>query len=1130
MRLLSLVLALSVSLTAQEYRASLLGVVTDSSGAAVPQAAVRVTNIESGVASTALTNNDGSYLVPFLNPGRYSLAVELTGFKAYERSPIELRVNDRSRVDVTLEVGAVTDRVTVLAEAPLLEVSTASRGQSIENRKITDLPLSGRNPFGFTNLAAGVQYTGSLTGFGPTDSGAMSSYSINGGRPGQNAFLIDGLSDQSITTVSNLAYVPPVEATGELKIQTNTYDAQYGRTSGGVISLSIKPGTNTWHGAIYEYTRRTPFEANTYANNANRQPRTQRQNDQYGFELDGPVNIPGLYKGRDRTFFMFALERIRSRSPASSLGSVPTLEQKAGDFSQTLTSAGRPFTMYDPLTIQPNPAFDPTRAVTLTNLQHIRTPFAGNRIPQARMNPIALRVLNDIPAPNQPGDPVTHLNNWYKGDIRSELDYVNYITRVDHNINSAWKMFARWNYNFRNGGRINYDGWDSPARRAVHLTRRNDGAALDAVGTISAHSVLSLRLGFNRFKEESIFTPADVSALGFPSSLTSQLQIPDKYPIITFENYLQTGNNETAILPSDTFSGQASVLRTTGAHSFKYGFEYRVMRFASMGRANGQGTYGFTRSWTSSNAQINDAAGGNAIASFLLGYMNSASAVLNATPYMSSHYPVFFFHDDWQVNRRLTLNLGLRWDMEGAPVERYDRQNRGFAYDVASPYQVPGLNLRGGLLFAGVNGVPRGAFDLDKNNFQPRAGIAYKMLRNKPLVFRGGAGLYYLPTVEYGGVLGFSRTTTAQTSTPDFLPFHTLSNPFPNGLIPRPGAQDGLKTQVGDSISFNDSARRVPRVWQYSAGFQYEFLPGILAEATYVGSDSRQLQVGRSLSYLTAEQLALGTPYLNQVVPNPFYNVLPVTTARGAQPTIQRRNLLTQYPHYSGVTAGQLNLGSSWYHSVQFKLEQRFKSGLTYLVSYTVSKTMEAVAFRNAQDSFLTRELTTFDTPQRLVLSGYYEFPIGPRKQYLSKGLLSHLVGGWQFNWIGVMQSGTPMSYPNFTIHGNPKLESGQSLNKWFDTNRAIWVQLAADSLRTAPLRSPNIRRHTAPTFDLALNRDFFITEGHRFQLKLSAFNATNTPIFGFPNTDPNSPLFGVVPITQINSPRSVELGFRYFF
>jgi len=255
-----------------------------------------------------------------------------------------------------------------------------------------------------------------------------------------------------------------------------------------------------------------------------------------------------------------------------------------------------------------------------------------------------------------------------------------------------------------------------------------------------------------------------------------------------------------------------------------------------------------------------------------------------------------------------------------------------------------------------------------------------------------------------------------------------------------------------------------------------------------------------------------------------------VTTARGGQATIQRRNLITQYPHYSGLTMGQQSLGKSWYNSVQFKMEQRLKRGLTYLISYTVSKTMEAVAYLNPQDAELSRELTVFDTPNRLVLSGYYEFPIGPRKQWLSKGLLSHLVGGWQVNWVSVIQSGPPMSYPDYYIHGNPKLQSGQKLEKWFDTSRDIWMQRPADTLRTSPLRSPNIRRHTAPIVDLALNRDFFIREGHRFQLKASAFNMTNTPIFGFPATDPSSPLFGVVPITQINSPRSVELGFRYVF
>jgi hypothetical protein len=1118
------------SLYAQEYRASLLGVVMDSSGAAVAGASVKVTNIETAVAASSVTNSDGSYLAPFLLPGRYSLVVEQAGFKTFERSPIELRVNDRSRVDVTLEVGQVSDRITVEAQAPLLEVSTSTRGQSIEARKITDLPLSGKNPFGFTNLAAGVQYTGSLAGFGPTDSGAMSSYSINGGRPGQNAFQIDGVSDQSITTVSNLAYVPPIEATQELRIQTNTYDAQYGRTSGGVISLSIKPGTNSFHGAAYEYMRRTQFEANSYSNNASNQPRTERLNDQYGFEIDGPVTIPKLYQGRDRTFFMFALERIRSKGPSPSLGSVPTLEQKQGDFSQTLTSSGRPFVIYDPLTVQLNPAFDASRPVTLTNLQYIRAPFAGNRIPQDRMNPIALHVLNDIPGPNQTGDPVTRLNNWYAGYVSSELDYENLIGRVDHNINSAWKMFARWNYNFRNGGRINYDGWDSPARRAVHLTRRNDGAAFDAVGTLTPHTVLSVRLGFNRFKEESIFTPLDVSSLGFPKALAGQLQIPDKYPIFTFENYLQAGNNETAILPSDTYSGQASLLKIAGQHSMKFGMEYRLMRYASIGRANAMGTYGFTRSWTSSNPQVNDPNGGNAIASFLLGYMNSASAVLNSTPYLSSRYPVLFFHDDWQVSRQLTLNLGLRWDLEGPPVERYDRQNRGFDFGARSPYQVPGLDLRGGLLFTGVNGQPRGAFDSDRNNFQPRIGAAYKLSHTHPLVFRAGAGRYYLPTVEFGGETGFSQTTTAQTATAGFLPFHTLSDPFPNGLIPPPGASRGLATQVGDSVTFNDPRRTVPYVWQFSAGFEYEFVPGTLVEVSYVGSRTGEIQVSKSQSFLTREQLALGTPYLSQIVANPFFNVLPVNTSRGAQSTIQRRNLLTQFPQYSALTMGQQSLGKSWYNSVQFKLEQRFKHGLTYLVSYTISKTMEAVAFLNAQDAELSRELTTFDTPQRLVLSGYYEFPVGPKKRWLGSGVLSHIVGGWQLNWVSIIQSGTPMTYPDYYLYGNPKLSSGQDLNRWFDTSKEIWVQRPADTLRTAPLRSSNIRRHTAPQVDLGLNRDFRITEGHTFQFRVSAFNLSNTPIFNFPNTDPSSPLFGVVPITQINPPRSVELGFRYVF
>jgi hypothetical protein len=291
----------------------------------------------------------------------------------------------------------------------------------------------------------------------------------------------------------------------------------------------------------------------------------------------------------------------------------------------------------------------------------------------------------------------------------------------------------------------------------------------------------------------------------------------------------------------------------------KFGGEYRLMHYANLARGNASGTFSFSRSWTSSNPQVNDPTGGNAIASFLLGYMSGASATLNATPYLSWQYPVLFFQDDWQVTRRLTLNLGLRWDLETPPVERFNRQNRGFDFNARSPYQVPGLDLHGGLVFPGAGGEPRGAFNSDRNNWQPRMGVAYRMLQSKPLVFRGGFGRYFLPTTEFGGTIGFSQTTSAQTSTPEFLPYQVLSNPFPNGLIPPPGAERGLATQVGDSVSFNDVNRSIPYVWQFSAGFEYELRPGLLLEATYVGSRTREIGVGKSQSYLTTDQLALGT-------------------------------------------------------------------------------------------------------------------------------------------------------------------------------------------------------------------------------------------------------------------------------
>jgi hypothetical protein len=1127
----SLLLLAVSSIYAQEYRATVLGTVTDPGGAVVPGAKIVIVNNGTGVASRTQSNANGAYQLPYLQPGSYTLDIVHPGFKTYQRGPIELHVDDHAQIDVALEIGRSSEQVTVTAEAPLLEESNGSVGQVVGSDQINSLPLDGHNPFSLMNLGAGVAYTGSLLYSRPFDNGAIADFSINGGVSGTNEYQIDGVSNNANTGRSNLAYVPPVEATQEFRVQSNVYDAQMGRTAGGVVNVSIKPGGNRFHGAAYEYLRRTDLNANLFASNAAGQPRAPRNVDQYGGEVDGPVHIPHLYDGKDRTFFMFALEQYREITPQPVLGSVPTAEQRAGDFSQTLTAAGKLYTVYDPLLQTNNPAYVASKATSVTNFPHIRTPFPNNRIPSSRFEPIALNVLKDIPLPNQTGDPVTHLNNWFGANAGEANAYRNLISRVDHVITSNWRMFARWDHNNRDGGVIDYNDWGTIATRKIHAGRSNEGGVIDLVGTLTPSAIFTARVGYNRFNQTSVYTPIDIGSLGFPKSFVSQLQIPDTYPQFTFENYLQTGISQWDIIPSETYSAQAGMNHSMGSHTLKYGVEFRLMHYASLGRANASGTFAFTRSQTSITPDVVDPNSGNAIASFLLGTMNAASATINATPYASWKYPVGYVQEDWRVFRNLTLNIGFRWDYESPVTERYDRQTRGFDFYSTSPIQVPGLSLHGGLLFAGQGNVPPGAFKKDWDNFQPRFGYAWKPWPSKRMVVRGGMGRSYLPTTDIGNAVGFSQTTNAEVSTVEGLSLRVLSNPFPSGLTPPPGAGRGLGTLAGDNISFSDPGRSVPYVWQYSSGIQVELIRGILVDATYSGSQTRSLPVSKNINALTVEQLALGTQYLNAGFPNPFYGVLPASTPRGTSTSVQRRVLLLPYPQFGTITESDISYGSQWYNSVQLKLEKRFKHGVSALITYVNSKNMTEIAYLNPEDRYLSRELAAYDIPQRLVFSGIMEAPFGRNKRWLNHGLAGKVAGGWQMTWSGTAQSGPPIALPDYYIYGNPQLPSDQqTFNQWFNTSPQIWVQRPSDTLRTAKLYSPNIRRNTAPQVSATVLRNFRIRERQTFQFRVSAFNLTNTPIFGPPNTTPSSPLFGVVPITQINLPRALELGFRYSF
>jgi hypothetical protein len=1137
-RLVLLLLAFTCAAMAQEYRATILGTVVDPSGAIVPGADVALTNIDTGVRITAQSNNVGNYTVPYLLPGTYRIAVTHAGFKTFDQSPLEVHVSDRLRVDVRLETGLLTETVRVTAEAPILETASANRGQVVNELTLETLPVNSRNPYTILALSSGVHYTGSQIYYRPFDNGAIESYSINGGPAGMNEFQMDGIP-QGRAGSNNVAYVPPLEATEEFKVQTNTYDAQYGHTGGGVVNISIKSGTNDLHGQGYWYIARDSLSAYPTLNVYSGLPKPQTKRDHAGVQLAGPVYIPHLYNGKNKTFFMFTDEEWRENSPlfgsGNSLATVPSDLERAGNFSNTRQSNGNLVTIYDPLSITPNPNFNASKSVSVSNLQYLRTAFPNNAIPTASLNPIALNLLQAFPHANQAGTQFTQANNFFADNPLEVNNYYNRLARVDQALGEKWRINARWNRSYRNiRNPTGQKGYNTDASTGAFWSARvSDGAALDAVHIVSATSILNFRVGFNRFNTFALFTKSfDQSAYGFPKSLLSALPLPNYFPVLSFSNYSGTANpGDNTTTPSNTFAAQANWTKILGPHTIKVGAEYRVMQYGYAPTSNAMGNYSFSQSFTQVGPQVTDAASGNAIASFLLGDLSSASANINATPLYSWRYPAIFFQDEWQVSRDLSLSLGLRWDYEMPVTERFNMQIRGFNYQAQSPLQVPGYNLRGGLLFAGVNGAPRGAFNPDKNNFQPRFGMAYRPFHSKSTVIRGGFGIYFLPTTETGQNNGFSATTSATVSTPGFLPAATLSNAFPTGLIQPAGSSQGLSSLLGSSITFNNVNRVIPKMWQYSFGMERELFRGFLLEVTYVGSRTNQMQVGQNLNALTASQLALGTAYLNTAVTNPFYGVLAPNTTQGAQPTIQQRNLMVAYPQYSGVTRNANNLGSSWYNALQMRLERRFSNGLSFLLSYTDSKTMEALSYKNAQDAQLSREISGNDVPQSFVASGMYQLPWGRGKKLLNKGIAATLLGNWVLGAQVSHTSGTPLGLPNYYINGNPALPAGQqTLTQWFDTTPSLWTPVPADTLRVAPLRSPNIRNMTGPQVNLTMQKQFRFNERHSVEFRAQAFNFTNTPLYGSPNTTPTSPLFGQITVSQINLPRQVELALTYRF
>jgi hypothetical protein len=1140
-----LAIAITASLHAQTTTASVGGTIKDMTGAAVPNAIVRVANEETGREFQVSSSSQGDFLVTALPPGRYTVAVEAPGFKKLQRSSLTLEVNQVLRLDLGLELGTLTETVEVSAAAQLLETATSAGGQVITNRNITNLPLNARNPYALVLLVPGVH--GNI-GFRFNEV----NFSVNGGRPGSNEILLDGIPSAPplVNPIQGFAVFPSVDAVQEFRVQSNNYSAEFGRSGGSIVNLVYKSGTNNLHGSLFEFLRNSRLDSNNFFSNARGIPLGSFRRNQFGASVGGPVVLPRLYNGRNRTFFHFTYEGLRQSVARTLLTTVPTELQRAGDFSQTRNAAGALVVIYDPQTTG-------TVGNVLT-----RQPFLGNRIPADRIDPVAARVMQYFPKPTGPGDPNSGTNNFAaQGSERTGINQTD--IKVDENINDSHRFFVRASW--RNYTTTPADFFPSDvliAQADGAQPQQSSGAAVQYTWTATPTNVLEFRGGFARVTPQ--FLPRsdgfDPTQLGFPSYIAANADRA-VFPRFAATGYTAIGNGGSTWRNNahQTLNFSVNNSKITSKHWLKFGFEGRVLRVNVFEAGNPSGNFTFTRNLTQGpDPNRASTVAGDAIASMLLGAGTGVYTRKFKDAASQSTYYALYFADDWKVTPKLTLNLGLRYELDVPRTERYDRMNY-FDPLIASPLaQQTGLgDLRGGLVFVGVDGRPRSEFLLDRNNWAPRFGFAYQAMQR--LVLRGAYGIFYSPspTAAAGtvGRFGFSSDTEFIAAPDGLRPINRLSDPFPNGMAPIAGSDARLLTGVGSPITAPLRHTVVPYTQNWSFNIQYELPRGLLVETGYVGSRGIQLNASgentTNLNQLRPETLQLGTQ-LQQSVANPFYGM--VTTGPLAARTVPRSFLERPFPQFTTISPLYMSGASSTYHSMQFKADKRFSAGMSFMVAYTLAKLIDDFSFisnvgrnanqQNIYDRRSERAVSPNDVAQRFVTSLVYELPFGRARRFGSSlpGVLDILVGGWQVNGILTLQGGQPLTLTttNTSNSGSAVLRpnnNGRSarlsgsvhdrLHRYFDTS--VFSQPEPFTFGNTGRTLPDVRSHGLRNLDFSLFKNFRVTEKATVQFRAEAFNLTNTPQFGFPDMNFASQQFGVIS-SQANEPRQIQFGLKVLF
>jgi hypothetical protein len=1169
---IALLLAAAGTVTAQEFRATIKGQVLDSSQAVLPGATLTVLNQETGELATAVTNRDGSYNIPFLRPGLYTLTVEMPSFQKHTRKDMRLQVSETATINVALNIGGVTENVTVSAESPLLETSKADRGTVIDSHRIAELPLQSRSPMALTVLVAGVNYNAQAIYLRPFDNGALADWSMNGGQNRNNEFLMDGAPNNANQGGNNIAYVPPADAVGEMKIQTNSYDAQYGRTAGGVVNMSLKSGTNKFHGTASEYYRRKFLDANSFLLNSRSTPKVQHYLDQYGFEVDGPVTIPGLYNGKGKTFFMFNGEKYREGTPAALFSSTPTVAMKNGDFSGVFDAQGRQIVIYDPLTGRD------------VNGVWTRDPFPGNIIPANRITAAAKALMPYFPDPNctTPGQPDWQQNLCYNEHFNKDV-FWNWVGKVDHNFTSKDRTFFRWGKNERNEVRNTTPIRTGPAQNGqLPLVRANDAFVGDWVHIFNGGTVFNVRSSYTYYLEGSRSDAAfgfDATKFGWPASLVSQLpaaKVGGLFPVVTFEQFVQFSRG-FGPNTNKNFSVQPNISMTRGAHNIRSGLDIRRTNVYNDNYGNAGGQIDFSRAFTRSTINSTSTLEGSAIASLLLGAPSGGNVPVNLFPHFYWNFVAPWIQDDWRLTNKLTLNLGFRWDFNGPIHEEKNRMNYAFDPTLANPVSARvGQPVVGGMRFLGVNGAPNTPYKFDWNNWQGRAGAAYQI--NEKTVVRGGYGKYFLNPTTQSATNGFSQATTLLASNDGGrTPTYNLGNPFPTGVDTPTGSSAGALTFLGRGPTFANPDFVVPYVHQFSLGVQRELPWHVALEATYVGSRSFKIEGNfggyneASAAFQAQCDVTKGgsRTLCDQLVTNPFFNVPGFEgTTRGTSATIARSELARPFPAFTGFGKNQQNLGKMVYDSLQFVANKRWSKGVTLNANYTwVARWTEdgantTTGIGNAyvdEVSLLKNHGPYFSyRKHRVTASGVWELPWLRDK----KSVLGYVLGGWSIAPMYVFQSGQPWDMPNVDLApginpkdialngkkqgqfiygvkpcvGNYNTTTGnydlQSYSIAYGCTQPYFLIRQAFQRRTSMFRYDEFRRPIYWEIDANIAKTFPITSKVRFQFRVEAFNILNSPMYderGY-NTDTASADFGRINrnVTgQSNFQRFIQLGFK---